>query len=279
MHRIQLQQLVPGLADAAADGEVDIAGLADRLAPELVQLWYQMAIAGRRDLPLAPNPRTGFEMSLLRMLAFRPEAQPSRGGAAGGRSDAAARAPRAATSTAGSNTAPAAPLAAKAAGEGARAPTAVAPDVPTVASAPARARSHAPAATARSLRDSEDWIDTVAGAGLKGPVRDLAGQCTFVSDADGVLTLALPADLVHLRDERLLGRLAEALGPALGRVPKITLASVAEAGDTLHARDARARDERQAKAERDFRDNADVRRYMQQFGAKLVPDSIRPVDD
>src|SRR5207237_1526658 len=36
------------------------------------QLWYQMAIGGRRDLPLAPSPRTGFEMTLLRMLAFRP---------------------------------------------------------------------------------------------------------------------------------------------------------------------------------------------------------------
>jgi len=37
-----------------------------------VQLWYQMALTGRRDLAIAPSPRTGFEMSLLRMLAFRP---------------------------------------------------------------------------------------------------------------------------------------------------------------------------------------------------------------
>src|SRR5690606_12387272 len=51
---------------------VDVEGLAGRIPAEVVQLWYQMAIGGRRDLPLAPSPRAGFEMSLLRMLAFRP---------------------------------------------------------------------------------------------------------------------------------------------------------------------------------------------------------------
>ncbi|HEU0154227.1 MAG TPA: DNA polymerase III subunit gamma/tau, partial [Arenimonas sp.] len=70
LHQVQLQQLVPGAAAPA--GRVDVVGLAARLSPELVQLWYQMAVTGRRDLGLAPSPRTGFEMSLLRMLAFRP---------------------------------------------------------------------------------------------------------------------------------------------------------------------------------------------------------------
>ncbi|MFT4198202.1 MAG: DNA polymerase III subunit gamma/tau, partial [Pseudoxanthomonas sp.] len=70
LHRIQVRQLVPGVA-AAGEG-VDVAALAARLRPEVVQLWYQMALAGRRDLPLAPSPRAGFEMSVLRMLAFRP---------------------------------------------------------------------------------------------------------------------------------------------------------------------------------------------------------------
>ena len=70
LHRVQVRQLVPE-AGTAMDG-VDIDGLAGRVSPELIQLWYQMAIGGRRDLPLAPSPRAGFEMSLLRMLAFRP---------------------------------------------------------------------------------------------------------------------------------------------------------------------------------------------------------------
>jgi DNA polymerase-3 subunit gamma/tau len=52
-----------------------LARLADSLTPEDVQLYYQTAITGKRDLPLAPDPRTGFEMTLLRMIAFRPAAQ------------------------------------------------------------------------------------------------------------------------------------------------------------------------------------------------------------
>src|SRR6478672_9645296 len=55
---------------SSADGDA----LADALPPEVVQLWYQMALNGRRDLPLAPSPRAGFEMVMLRMLAFRPGA-------------------------------------------------------------------------------------------------------------------------------------------------------------------------------------------------------------
>jgi len=71
LHRIQVQQLVPGAA--VAEG-LDAAAFAERLRPEVVQLWYQMALNGRRALPMAPSPRAGFEMAVLRMLAFRPAA-------------------------------------------------------------------------------------------------------------------------------------------------------------------------------------------------------------
>ena len=70
LHRIQVRQLVPS-ASVEAEG-VDVDAFAGQLRPEVVQLWYQMAINGRRDLHLAPSGRAGFEMSLLRMLAFRP---------------------------------------------------------------------------------------------------------------------------------------------------------------------------------------------------------------
>jgi DNA polymerase-3 subunit gamma/tau len=70
--RVALRQLVPGyqgdeLFDPALAGE-----LAAAISAEDVQLYYQTAILGRRDLPFAPDARTGFEMTLVRMLAFRP---------------------------------------------------------------------------------------------------------------------------------------------------------------------------------------------------------------
>jgi DNA polymerase-3 subunit gamma/tau len=73
LHRIALFQAIPDTAGDGGEAEA-IGRLAAILAPEDVQLFYQIAVIGRRDLPLAPEPRTGFEMVLLRMLAFRPAA-------------------------------------------------------------------------------------------------------------------------------------------------------------------------------------------------------------
>ncbi len=73
MERIALHQLVPGYAGDELYSMPRVAELAARIAAEDVQLYYQTAIMGRRDLALAPDPRTGFRMTLIRMLAFRPE--------------------------------------------------------------------------------------------------------------------------------------------------------------------------------------------------------------
>src|SRR5690606_4094272 len=84
---------------------LDYAVLSGRVAPELVQLWYQMATSGRRDLPYAPSERIGFEMSLLRMLAFVPGGGGSAG--AGGQGAAAGSRNSAAPAAHGRSAAPA----------------------------------------------------------------------------------------------------------------------------------------------------------------------------
>ncbi len=68
LHQLAVQQVVP---DAINDEE-SIRELANKITKEEVQLFYQMALQGRRDLPLSPDPRSGFEMLLLRMMSFRP---------------------------------------------------------------------------------------------------------------------------------------------------------------------------------------------------------------
>jgi DNA polymerase-3 subunit gamma/tau len=83
LQRIAIVQIVPEAAQQ--DEETDAAlltQLAQAISPEDAQLYYQIALAGRRDLNMAPEPRIGFEMTLLRMLAFRPgSAAPQSGGA------------------------------------------------------------------------------------------------------------------------------------------------------------------------------------------------------
>jgi DNA polymerase-3 subunit gamma/tau len=75
LHQVALTQLL-GEAPPGGEDPARVAALAGALAPGDVQLWYQFALLGRRDLPLAPDPKTALEMTVLRMLAFRPAGSP-----------------------------------------------------------------------------------------------------------------------------------------------------------------------------------------------------------
>ncbi len=279
LHRIQLQQLVPG---AAGDTDrVDVAGLAARLLPELVQLWYQMAVTGRRDLALAPSLRTGFEMSLLRMLAFRPAGE---GGATLPLPQAGAMPARAAAPVSAASTAPV-PTLQPVAAPSIPPPRASSFDAPPVVAtspappaAPVRA-SNGSASNGSVLAGAEDWLSLVANAGLKGPVRELAAHSAFCGHADGVLQLSLPDSFDHLRSDGLVRQLAAALGNLLGAPPQIRFESAKSAGsETLHARTERQRGERQSGAEEAFLADPVIARLVQQ-GGTVLPDSIRPLDD
>ncbi|NIB44425.1 DNA polymerase III subunit gamma/tau [Pseudomaricurvus alkylphenolicus] len=73
LHRIAIAQALPEAVDNSRGDRDHILQLAQQLPAEDVQLFYQTALLGRRDLPMSPDPRAGFEMVLLRMLAFRPQ--------------------------------------------------------------------------------------------------------------------------------------------------------------------------------------------------------------
>jgi DNA polymerase-3 subunit gamma/tau len=297
LHRVQVRQLVP---DAEVEaGLLDLDALASALRPELVQLWYQMALNGRRDLPLAPSPRAGFEMALLRMLAFRPQ---EAGGAGATSSGAPARASGAEAARAAlADAAPARsrdaapvqrahqPQPARAVPEAAaraRAPSAIdasaaddrlaQPATPAPASA---VNSRAPAATATTVAlDADGWLDLLAASPLSGPTRVLAMHAGFLAWDGALLRLSLaPAD-EHLQSPGLATALAEALAPQLGAVPQIRFEKAAPVGETLHQRSARRRDARQAGAESAFLADPGVQQLMTRHGATLVPDSIKPLE-
>ena len=294
LHRVQVKQLVPGV-QIESDG-IDVDALATKLRPELVQLWYQMALNGRRDLPLAPSARAGFEMSVLRMLAFRPDAATAQSpaaspsgatGASPGRGSAVEAARAALVQGAAPTATAARPLrsvASAAPGPNAGpSPLAAPPANPSAMSTsiPAAAQpglSNAGPAAPISV-DAERWLELVAGSGLRGPARELAAHSGFVAYADGVLKLSLSAADEHLKAPALVKMLADALAPQLGTVPQIRFElAQAPAGETLHARSERQRDARQAAAEEAFMNDPNVQRLVQ-AGARVVPDSIRPFDD
>jgi DNA polymerase-3 subunit gamma/tau len=284
LHRIQVRQLVPS-AEIEADG-VEIDALAGKLRPEVVQLWYQMALHGRRDLGLAPSPRGGFEMTALRMLAFRP----AEAGAvtAESQTGAPARGPeaaRAALDTTASRPPPR-PLPTTAmenpAAPGRTPPPAYEPPPSRPATAAiievAAATTAATAPTA--VIDNDRWLELFAQSGLRGPARELAAHAAFIDYADGVLRLSLSADDDHLRSPSLVKALTDTIGAQLGGSVQLKFDSTKPANaETLHQRVERQRDAKQTAAEEQFMAHPDVQRLMSQQGAKLVPDSIRPFED
>ncbi|MEM5535328.1 DNA polymerase III subunit gamma/tau [Neptuniibacter pectenicola] len=72
LHRIALAQTIPDAVDNSMGDMIQVQALAGTLSAEDIQLYYQVALMGRKDLPFVPDPREGLEMVLLRMLAFRP---------------------------------------------------------------------------------------------------------------------------------------------------------------------------------------------------------------
>ncbi|HEY1136701.1 MAG TPA: DNA polymerase III subunit gamma/tau [Xanthomonadaceae bacterium] len=298
LHRVQVRQLVPSV-EMDADG-IEIDALAGQLRPEVVQLWYQMALHGRRDLGYAPSPRAGFEMTALRMLAFRPAegggAQVERPSASGVRGPEAARA--AAFESAPAKPAPqmSRPLPPEArenpAASERRPPVSPASPAPTPSTrievtAPPAAQT-SPVSTAPSADapppdvaiDSDRWLGLVANCGLRGPARELAAHAAFIDYANGVMRLALSPDDDHLRLPGLINALTDSLGAQLGGPVQLRFETgKAPNAETLHQRNERQRDEKQSSAEENFMAHPDVQRLVGQQGAKLVPDSIRPYED
>jgi len=283
LHRVQLKQLVAGYATPERSDAAQIAALAAALAPESVQLYYQIVVTGRRDLALAPTPRAGFEMTLLRLLAFRPQTV-----------DAGAprtSAPPAATSSpAGASAAPApstgGPSRSAAAGAAAATIDSTPPPrrapAPAPAVAEARTPDAAPAASApnvaaRSAALAQDWPSLIKAAGLGGPVGQLAQHAALLGIESGLVRLALKPEFESLSTPMFIEMMEQKLGAALGQNVKVKFEKASSTAETPADIATRERASRQSGAERAFESDPTVQTLMRDFDARSVPQSIKPV--
>ncbi len=263
-HRIAIVQAVPEAA-ATMDDAAQVAALAAKLAPEMVQLAYQICVQGRADLPLAPDEATGFSMTLLRLLAFEPVASVPAVVAEPG---AAPRRSAPAKSAASPKPVPASdpPLR---------------PAAATSGNDPPAARSDVPAAD--EMRRTEmptepaDWPGFVAGLRLAPMAAQLAAQTELKSVVGNLVTLALPAAHKHLADRTYADKLKAALDQATGRRLMLAFEVGMPADASLAARRNREQAEQKAKTEEAFRSEPFVQDVLARFDAKIKADSIKPV--
>jgi DNA polymerase-3 subunit gamma/tau len=249
LQRIAIVQIVPEAALQDEEFDADsLARLAQAISPEDVQLYYQIALGGRRDLAMAPDPRMGFEMTLLRMLAFRPDA------AAAVRADTGGR-----TAAAGSN------------------PARTAATTATTATAATAAAANASSIRLTSI-DAQNWPAVVEAANLSGMVRQFALNCVPATFEHGVLALKLDQATADRRTRPIEDKLVPGLSKYLGREIRVTY----ETAQSILATPARQRllqeQDKVVRAAAAFEADPAVKGLRERFGADVDAASVKPAN-
>ena len=246
LHRIALAQVDPALS--AEDDAERLQAHAATLTPEDVQLYYQIGLIGRRDLSLAPDPRTGVEMALLRMLAFRPVA-------------------------AGSET----PRTSSGAARTVAGPSAAANESVAVAPAPATAEARAaPSAQVPSATPTDAWHQVVDGLGVNGLVRELAQNTALASLTDTAIELVLDESCARLLSKERETALKQVLEQHYGRPLQLSIRPGRLPSASPAQQKTQQRDERQQAAVEAINTDPNVRALREKFNGQVNPDTIRP---
>lgn len=307
-HQITVAQMVPGSVDTTWGDAERITALAEQLTLDDSQLFYQFALNGRRDLALAPDPRVGLEMALLRMIAFRPAdiiVDPSTAGdgappvkkseppvppvvsaAQTSASVAPARAPEAtstaalATTSTAENKVPAPELSATGASAPETPPSPKAPVTEPSTSVEAVSEPSAPVAILdegdEDVPSRASWPEFFEQLGLVGITYTIALHCELRSIQGRALQFVLDRHNATLFQPRQTQALELAFNQYLERPVQVSI----EVGDVGEATPARRREqlaaERQQLAERSIADDPVLAALLTEFDAQVIDGSIRP---
>jgi len=246
LHQIALAQSAPEALGQDLPERERILELAQQLDAEELQLYYQIALHGRRDLPLAPDEYAGFSMSLMRMLAFRP----AEAGGSG--------APVPVKTT---------PAAAPARGAG------------TAAASPAKTAvpAAAPAApTGNATAFDGNWPVLANQLKVSGVARQLAQQSELRNFDGESMELGLAFSAKHLADRTYQDKLRAALQAHFGKPVALKIVIGEISGNTAAVQAQSERQVRQGKALEAIQGDAFVRDLMDTFDATIVSDSVKP---
>jgi DNA polymerase-3 subunit gamma/tau len=240
LQQIAVYQVVGSIDAEDGMSDEELGELAATIDAAEVQLFYQTALIGRRDLHLAPDPRSGAEMTLLRMLAFRP-AQATSSSAGGG--SAAGSKPRA--------------------------------EPATVAAPVAKVVQGKEATSDSTAWQTPDWQELVPQLGLSGAERLLAASCALLRRENSTVFFSLDPGsesyLTRQRKESLARTLSDHFGEPL--VVDISIGK-AEVESPMQA-ESRQADERFAAEREKLEADPNVQALKSMFGAELSAESIK----
>jgi len=267
LHQLAMLQTSPDVLADDLPERVALLALAEQISPEQLQLFYQIAILGHRDIGLAPDEYAGFTMTLLRMMAFHPVER---------------------LQTPPSETAPKkVPIATRSLQPSASSPadlsTDVAQTVPTAHVTPSL-NTESPAnfnaipakpAPAQMLFDG-NWRDLVEQHLKLGLARALALNCEMVAYDAQSITLRVAESHKHLASPNYQEKLRNAIQAHFGRNIQLRF-EVWQDANTPAKQNAIEKATIQSSAEQAIMQDSFVQALINEFGATIIPNSIKPV--
>ncbi|GFO72031.1 DNA polymerase III subunit gamma/tau [Bathymodiolus japonicus methanotrophic gill symbiont] len=254
LHRLALVQLVPAVAETEDDAEM-LRELSELFSAEELQLYYQIALMGQKDLGLAPEPRAGFEMMMLRMLAFNPQVSDQK------------QAGNITTTTAIRSK----PLAVSVPSKVAE-PQTVRKAMPEVSAPPEVPQAIEPST-------SLPWHDMVDAMNLTGLTRELANNCILESVDAQQCCLILDPKQAQIRSSRSEDKLQAALQKQYGNTLKLVIKTEAIASDTPAVKNHKAKLNRQQAAVDAIDNDENIQALKSNFDARVISGSIEPVEN
>jgi DNA polymerase III subunit gamma/tau len=237
LQKVAVCQLFQDETDSTVH-DSDLREKAKRIGREDVQLYYQMGLMGRRDMAFAPDPRSGFEMTLIRILAFRPAspvsihdhgipAVESKQPLADARHN---RSPQDNTGSPGE----------------------------------------------RGTVTPDDWQDIIDEMALVGLVKELAGHCILKEHTKEKIHLVLSPAQEHLLNTAQKERLHAALKTRFGNHIKVIITVEDPGAETPVQKKTREEKEKQLAAEKSVESDPNIKDFQDLFDAVVDRDSIRP---
>lgn len=247
LYQLALVRRVPQTHEIFPDHE-RLLQSSKSFSEEDLQLYYQIALTGKRDLTLAPTPRSGFEMILLRMLAFIPGSR---------------------------KTAPSS-LAEKNRVE----PSVQASEEKSKTGSPLTksVSVSAPVSSSTLLSGGDQWMQMIAEMKLKGMLLQLAANCALKERQSGLVTLTLSGEHAQLYNKSFEERLQMALSDYLAEPVKLRIEIGIPAVETPAKQVARVEEEKRQAAIQHIEEDAFVIALKEQFGAEVQIDATQPLE-
>ncbi|RKZ97447.1 MAG: DNA polymerase III subunit gamma/tau, partial [Gammaproteobacteria bacterium] len=274
LQRIATIQLVPDLENSDDTDFQQLQLLSQQASAETIQLLYQIALHGKRDLPYAADPKSGFDMTLLRMLSFQPKQVDTR-------NDITPPISRTQDNTSQTTAIDNPPTATEQKTQYSE------PELVKIIEPPqiAEPRLTVPVEISSVNNDpniklnASSWLEIIASLKLTAFARQLADNSSFIKFEADKVSLFISPELAHLASEKAQDRLESALGKYLA----LTIKLVFEQDDQLQSNPTLAGEQvQQAKisqqqAADSIHNDPAVDAIKHAFNARIIESTIKPI--